>query len=83
MNRAHPRLMGSLCVKFHDRCKRKDVMHWINVTSPNCFGYQCIETLTFDFEKSIWHIVDSWAVGMKFHDDMCKCKVVMQLNHFT
>ena len=27
INRAHPRLMGSLCVKFHDdRCKGKVVM---------------------------------------------------------
>ena len=42
---------------------------------------QCIVTLTFKFDlmtqKLIGHILDSWGVCVKFHDDMCKEKAIM------
>ena len=45
INRAHPQLMKSLCVKFHDcRCKGKAIMR----PKKKDFSNQCIVTLTFD-----------------------------------
>ena len=61
--RAHPWLMGSLHVKFHDdRCKEKAVMR----RKPFSVMYALIVTLTLDLltSKSIGHILDSWGVCM-------------------
>ena len=57
--RAHPWLMGSLHVKFHDdRCKGKAVMHW----KPFSVIYVLWPwPLT---SKSIGHILASWGVCM-------------------
>ena len=55
---AHPWLIESKCMKFHDH-------RWITVSygSETVFNHQCFMTLTFDLLtlKSIGHILDSWG----------------------
>ena len=83
--RAHPCLMGSLHVKFHDnRCTGKALMR----RKPFSVIYALWPWhLT---SKSIGHILDSWGVCMwsfmmivKFHDDRCKGKAVMRQKPFS
>ena len=91
IHRAHSRLMGSLCAKFHDdKCKGKAVMRQNNFTffifNLAIFSYQCIVTLTFDLltRKSLGQ--NPWLIRslyVKFHEDRCKGKVVMGLDYFT
>ena len=66
INRAHPWLNGSKCMKFHDH-------RWISssqlqgqLLSRNHFHYQCPMTLTFDLltTKSIGLILDSWGASV-------------------
>ena len=91
INRAHPRFIGSLCVKCHDdktffSVKRKQLCTrtiWPNFA---IFGYQCIVTLTFDHFTltSLGHILESfWSLCMKFHEDRCKGKAIMQHKPFS
>ena len=72
--RAHPWLMGSLHVKFHDdRCKGKAVMH----RKP----FSVIYALwPWPFDLKIYR-AHPWLMGslhVKFHDDRCKGKAVMR-----
>ena len=97
INRAHPQLIGSLCVKFHnDRCKGIAIMRhksfsvinalwpWpldpkINRVHPLLLRNLCVNDLKINR-------VHLWLMGslcLKFHDDRCKGKAVMRLNHFT
>ena len=82
VNRAHPWLMGSVPVKFHeDRCKGEAVMH----IKP-FYLTPCIVTLTFDLLtlKSTRPILDSWGVCLwSFMRIGVKGKHLCTWNHFT
>ena len=71
INRAHPQLMGSLCVKYHDyRCEDE----------PLCGKNHFQESMHFDLDlwtlKSIGHNLKKSLVG-------CKGKAVMRLNNVS
>ena len=72
--RAHPCLMGSLHVKFHDdRCKGKAVMH------PKPFSV-IYALWPWPLDLKIYR-AHSWLMGslhVKFHDDRRKKKAVMR-----
>ena len=71
-NRAHPRLMGSLFMKFHDdRCNGKAIMRSM--------------TLTFDLltPKSIGQIPNSVGLCVQFNDDTCKGNADMRHNYLS
>ena len=77
--RAHPRLMGSLHVKFHDdRCKGKAVMR----RKP----FSVIYALwPWPLDLKIYR-AHPWLMGslhVKFHDDRCKGKAVMRRKPFS
>ena len=77
--RAHPCLMGSLHVKFHDdRCKGKAVMR----RKP----FSVIYALwPWPLDLKIYR-AHPWLIGslhVKFHDDRCKGKAVMRRKPFS
>ena len=77
--RAHPCLMGSLHVKFHDdRCKGKAVMR----RKP----FSVIYALwPWPLDLKIYR-AHPWLMGslhVKFHDDRCKGKAVMRRKPFS
>ena len=81
VNMAHPWLMGSAPMKFHeDRGKGEAVMRM-----KPFYLTPCIVTLTFDFltPRSTGPIL--WLMGsvpMKFHEDRCKGEAVMRAKPF-
>ena len=72
--KAHPQIMGSLCVKFHDyRCENKAIM-------PHK-PFSVITALwpwPFDPKTYRAHPQLMGSLRMKFHDDRCKGKAIMQ-----
>ena len=77
IHRAHPRLMGSLCMKFHDdMCKGKANMQHLTI-----FSNQCIKTLTFDPKIHRAHPRLMGSLCMKFHDDKWKGKAIIIMRH--
>ena len=87
INRAHPRLLGSLCMKFRDdRCKGKAIMRRDYFTKP------CHFWLSMHCDLDLWPLNPKIAgahprlirsLYVKLHDDRCKGKAVMRLNNFT
>ena len=72
--RAHPWLMGSLHVKFHDdRCKGKAVMR----RKPFSVIY-ALWPWPFDLKIYRAHPCLMGSLHVKFHDDRCKGKAVMR-----
>ena len=72
--RAHPWLMGSLHVKFHDdRCKGKAVMR----RKPFSVIY-ALWPWPFDLKINRAHPCLMGSLHVKFHDDRCKGKAVMR-----
>ena len=74
--RAHPCLMGSLHIKFHDdRCKGKAVM----CRKPFSVIYALWPwPLTFHLKIYRAHPCLMGSLHVKFHDDRCKGKAVMR-----
>ena len=77
--RAHPWLMGSLHVKFHDdRCKGKAVMR----RKPFSVIY-ALWLWPFDLKIYRAHPCLMGSLHVKFHDDRCKGKAVMRRKQFS
>ena len=77
--RAHPCLMGSLHVKFHDdRCKGKAVMH----RKPFSVIY-ALWPWPFNLKIYRAHPCLMGSLHVKFHDDRCKGKAVMRRKPFS
>ena len=77
--RAHPWLMWSLHVKFHDnRCKGKAVMH----QKPFSVIY-ALWPWPFDLKIYRAHPCLMGSLHVKFHDDRCKGKAVMRWKPFS
>ena len=79
--RAHPWLMGSLHVKFHDdRCKGKAVM----CRKPFSVIYALWPDLwPFDLKIYRAHPCLMGSLHVKFHDDRCNGKAVMRRKPFS
>ena len=74
INRAHPRLIGSLCMKFHDdRWKGKAVVQH----KPFSITY-ALWPWPFDPEINRTYPRLMWSLCMKFHDYKCKGKAIMR-----
>ena len=77
--RAHPCLMGSLHVKFHDdRCKGKAVMR----RKPFSVIY-ALWPWPFDLKIYRAHPCLMGSLHVKFHDGRCKGKAVMRRKPFS
>ena len=76
--RSHPRLMGNLCMKFHDfRCRGKTIMRHKPFS---------VITALWPWSLTFWPRNTSWTHGefcMKFHDDKWKGKAIIRHKPFS
>ena len=80
-NRAHPRLMGGPCMKFHDdRCKGKAIMRHKPFSVITAL---CPWPLTFWPKIHSAHPQLMGSLCMKIHDDRWNGKAIMQHKTFS
>ena len=78
IDKGHPKLMGSLCVIFHDdRCKSKGIMQDKQFSVFNAFW-----PWPFDHKINRTHPQLIGSLCVKFHDDKCEGNQLCNINCF-